>query len=112
MTYRKKPPPFILGFINYASDSHENAIKLTTVKTHIKSCQKHLYQLLKANCLPNFWHEFSDVLTSELQSSELEGDQTIADLYKMHQSVQIVRGQNEAVPGTKVAPAAQQKVTT
>lgn len=53
-----------------------------------------------------------DVLTSELQPSQLKGDQAVADLYKMHQSVQVVRGQDEAVPSAEVAPAAQEEVST
>jgi len=53
-----------------------------------------------------------DHLTSELQPSELKGDQTVADLDEMHQSVQVVGGQDEAVPRAEVAPSAQQEVST
>lgn len=45
-------------------------------------------------------------LTSELQPSELKRDQAIADLDEVHQSVQVVGGQDEAVPGAEVAPSA------
>lgn len=53
-----------------------------------------------------------DLLTSELQPSELKGDQAVADLDKMHQSVQVVGGQDEAVPRAEVAPSAQEEVST
>ena len=53
-----------------------------------------------------------DLLTSELQPSQLKGDQAVADLYKVHQSVQVVGGQDEAVAGAEVAPAAQEEVST
>lgn len=49
-------------------------------------------------------------LTSELQPSELKGDQPIADLDQVHQCVQVIRGQDEAVPGAEVAPSAQEEV--
>lgn len=52
------------------------------------------------------------LLTSELQPTELKGDQTVADLYEMHQSIQVVGGQDEAIPSTKVAPATQEEVST
>lgn len=53
-----------------------------------------------------------DCLTSELQPSQLKGHQPVADLYEMHQSVQVVRGQDEAVPGAEVPPAAEEQVST
>ena len=48
--------------------------------------------------------------TSELQAAELEGDQAVADLDEVHQGVEVVGGQDEAVPGAAVPPAAQQEV--
>lgn len=51
-------------------------------------------------------------LTSELQPSELEGDQTVADFDEMHQSVQVVGGQDETIPRAEVAPSAQEEVST
>ena len=53
-----------------------------------------------------------DLLTSELQPSELKGDEAVADLDEVHQGVQVVGGQDEAVPGAEVAPSAQQEVST
>lgn len=49
-------------------------------------------------------------LTSELQPPELKGDQAVADLNEMHQRVQVVGGQDEAIPGAEVPPSAQQEV--
>ena len=49
-------------------------------------------------------------LTSELQAAELEGDQAVADLDDVHQGVEVVGGQDEAVPRAVVPPAAQQEV--
>lgn len=53
-----------------------------------------------------------DLLTSELQASKLKGDEAVANLYKVHQSIQIVWGQNEAVTSAEVSPAAQEEVST
>lgn len=49
-------------------------------------------------------------LTSELQAPQLEGDQAVADLDEVHQGVEVVGGQDEAVPGAVVAPSAQHEV--
>lgn len=54
----------------------------------------------------------SQYLTSELQASELEGDQAIANLDEVNKGVEVVRGQDEAVPRAVVPPAAQHQVTT
>lgn len=51
-------------------------------------------------------------LTPELQASELESDQAVADLNDVHKSIEVVRGQDEAVSSAVVSPAAQQKVAT
>lgn len=51
-------------------------------------------------------------LTSKLESSKLKGDKAVADLYKVHQGIQIVRGQNEAITSAEVSPAAQEEVST
>lgn len=52
------------------------------------------------------------LLTSELQPTELKGHQAVADLDEVHESVQVVGGQDEAVPGAEVSPAAQEEVPT
>lgn len=52
------------------------------------------------------------LLTSELQPSQLKGDQAVTNLYQVNQSVQVVGGQNETIPGAEVAPAAQEEVST
>lgn len=52
------------------------------------------------------------LLTSELQTPQLEGDQAVANLDDVDQGVEVVRGQDEAVPRGVVAPAAQQQVST
>lgn len=49
-------------------------------------------------------------LTLELQPAELEGDEPVADLDQVHEGVEVVRGQNEAVAGAVVAPTAQREV--
>ena len=54
----------------------------------------------------------SFLLTSELQSSELEGDQSIADLHQVNQGVEVVWGQDKTVSCGVVPPAAQQQVST
>lgn len=51
-------------------------------------------------------------LTSELQASELEGDKPIADFDEVHEGVEVVRCQDEAVPCTVGAPAAQEQIST
>lgn len=51
-------------------------------------------------------------LTPELQAAQLEGDQAVADLDDVHQRVEVVGGQDEAVARAVVAPAAQQEVPT
>lgn len=51
-------------------------------------------------------------LTPELKATQLEGDKAIADLNEVHQGVEVVRGQDEAVTGAVVAPAAQHQVPT
>lgn len=53
----------------------------------------------------------ADHLTSELQPTQLEGDQAVANLDEVHKSVQVVGGQDEAVAGAEVAPAAEQQVS-
>lgn len=54
----------------------------------------------------------SSLLTSELQASQLKRHQAIADLYEVNQSVQVVGGQDETIPGAEVSPSAQQEVAT
>ena len=49
-------------------------------------------------------------LTSEFQSPELEGDESVADFYDVHQRVQVVGRQHEAVPGGDGSPAAHHQV--
>lgn len=51
-------------------------------------------------------------LTPELKATQLEGDEAIANLDEVHQGVEVVRGQDEAVAGAVVAPAAQHQVPT
>lgn len=51
-------------------------------------------------------------LTPELKATQLEGDEAIADLDEVHQGVEVVRGQDKAVAGAVVAPAAQHQVPT
>lgn len=51
-------------------------------------------------------------LTSEFQPPKLEGDQTVAYLYEVHQGVEIVGGQDEAVSCAVVAPPSQKQVST
>lgn len=72
--------------------------------------------------IPDFWSNNTtklrghgvreDLLTSELQPSQLKRHQAVADLDEMDESVQVVRGQDEAVSGAEVAPSAQQEVST
>lgn len=50
------------------------------------------------------------MLTSEFQPPQLEGDQAVANLNDVHQCVEVVRGQDEAVARGVVAPAAEQQV--
>lgn len=52
------------------------------------------------------------MLTPELQPPQLEGDQAVADLDNVHQGVEVVGGQDEAVSCGVVSPAAQQQITT
>lgn len=52
------------------------------------------------------------MLTSELQTPKLEGDQAVADLDDVHQCVEVVWGKDEAVACGVVAPAAEQQVST
>lgn len=54
----------------------------------------------------------SSVLTSELQTPKLEGDQAVANLDDVHQCVEVVWGEDEAVACGVVAPAAEQQVST
>lgn len=51
-------------------------------------------------------------LTPELKATQLEGDKAIADLDEVHQGVEVVGGQDEAVARAIVAPAAQHQVPT
>lgn len=51
-------------------------------------------------------------LTSELQSSELEGDEAIADLDEVNESIEVIRRQDKAVSGAVVSPAAQLQIST
>lgn len=51
-------------------------------------------------------------LTSELQASELEGDEPIANFNKVHKGIEVVWCQDKAVPRAVGAPAAQQQVST
>lgn len=53
-----------------------------------------------------------DLLTSELQPSKLKGNKAVTNFYEVHQRVQVVRSQNETVPGAEVSPAAQEEVST
>lgn len=48
------------------------------------------------------------LLTSELQAPELKGDQAIANLNNVHQSIEVVWGKDETVARAVVAPAAKQ----
>lgn len=50
--------------------------------------------------------------TSELQTPELKSDEAVADLDEVNQRVEVVRRQDEAVPGAVVAPPAQHEVST
>lgn len=52
------------------------------------------------------------MLTSELQTPELEGDQAVANLDNVHQCVEVVWGEDEAVACGVVAPAAEEQVPT
>lgn len=52
------------------------------------------------------------MLTSELQAPELEGDQAVANLNDVHQSVKVVGGEDEAVACVVVSPAPEQQVST
>ena len=51
------------------------------------------------------------LLTSELQTPQLEGDQAIADLDDVHQGVEVVRCEDEAVARAVVAPATEQQIS-
>lgn len=51
-------------------------------------------------------------LTPELKATQLEGDEAIANLDEVHQGVEVVGSQDEAVTGPVVAPAAQHQVPT
>lgn len=67
-----------------------------------------------------FWHPVvlllawkiwaSRRLTPELQASELERDEAVADLNDVYESIEVVWGQDETVSRAVVSPAAQQKV--
>jgi len=57
-------------------------------------------------------HHNPSLLTSELQPPQLEGDQAVANLHDVHQSVEVVGGEDEAVARGVVAPAAEQQVST
>lgn len=50
--------------------------------------------------------------TSELQAPQLKGDQAVSDFNDVHQSVEVVGGQDEAVARAVVPPASQQQVST
>lgn len=52
------------------------------------------------------------LLTSELQTPQLEGDEAIANLDDVHQGIEVVWGKDEAVACGVVAPAAEQQVST
>lgn len=51
-------------------------------------------------------------LTPELKATQLEGDEAIANLDEVHQGVEVVGSQDEAVARPVVAPAAQHQVPT
>ena len=51
-------------------------------------------------------------LTSELEPPELEGDEAIANLDDVHESVESVRGEDEEVTSRDTPPAPQQQVPT
>ena len=51
-------------------------------------------------------------LTSELEPPELEGDEAVANLDDVHESVESVGGEDEEVPGRDTPPAPQQQVPT
>lgn len=53
-----------------------------------------------------------DLLTSELQPSELKGHQAVADLNEVNQCVQVVGGQDETIAGAEVSPSTQKKIST
>lgn len=52
------------------------------------------------------------MLTPELKATQLEGDEAVANLDEVHQGIEVVGGQDKAVPGAIVAPAAQHQVPT
>ena len=51
-------------------------------------------------------------LTSEFESPQLESDQPVANLYKVHQRIEVVGGKNETVPCTVVPPPSQEQIAT
>lgn len=55
---------------------------------------------------------FSPLLTSKFQTPQLESDQAVANLDDVHQCIEVVWGQDEAVACGVVAPAAEQQVST
>jgi len=68
--------------------------------------------IFSASQCVSYRHSKIIVHTSELQAAELEGDQAVSDLDEVHQGVEVVGGQDEAVAGAAVPPAAQQEVPT
>lgn len=75
------------------------------------SCQANNYQmqLSKASIINPPHHK--TLLTSELQTPELKGDEAVADLNDVHQSVEVVRCQDETVACVVVPPASKQQVS-
>lgn len=57
-------------------------------------------------------HWVKETPTSELQSPKLKGDETVSDFNQMDEGIEVIGGQNEAVTGTVVAPAAKHQVST
>lgn len=75
--------------------------------------KKHVYRWIAVFRAANFISlHLSLLLTSELQTPQLEGDQAVADLNNVHQSVEVVRGEDETVTRGVVTPATEQQVST
>lgn len=51
------------------------------------------------------------VLTPELETPQLEGDEAVANLDKVYESIEVIGGQDEAVACAIVSPAAQQQIS-
>ena len=90
---------------------HECASLQNHYITIIKIRSKNTYVL--SNVQKQVSHMYCYLfITSEFQASELEGEESVSHLHDVNQSVEVVRGQDEAVSGHHVAPATQHQVTT